>query len=49
VRRLMSILYPKEFPEHLRDTTKNFYRLFHHVDLSEAQIDTLLATAIPAR
>jgi iron complex transport system substrate-binding protein len=49
VRRLMSILYPKEFPEHLRDTTKNFYRLFHHVDLSEAQIDTLLATAVPAR
>jgi iron complex transport system substrate-binding protein len=45
VRWLASILYPRQFPESLRDTTQRFYKLFYHVDLSEAQIDILLAPA----
>jgi iron complex transport system substrate-binding protein len=49
VRWLLSVLYPKEFPEDLRDTTRNFYKLFYQVDLSEAQIDGLLAAATPAK
>jgi iron complex transport system substrate-binding protein len=49
VRWLGSVLYPKQFPESLRDTTRQFYRLFYHVDLIEQQIDGLLATATSPR
>jgi iron complex transport system substrate-binding protein len=49
VRWLMSILYPGHFPESLRDTTRQFYRLFYHVDLTEQQIDTLLAPATSSK
>jgi iron complex transport system substrate-binding protein len=35
VRWLTSILYPKQFPENLRDTTRQFYKLFYHVDLND--------------
>lgn len=45
VRWLASILYPKQFPESLRDTTREFYRLFYQVELTDLQIDTLLAPA----
>jgi iron complex transport system substrate-binding protein len=45
VRWLGSVLYPKQFPENLRDTTRQFYKLFYHVDLTEQQVDTLLAAA----
>jgi len=45
VRWLMSILYPKQFPEDLRTTTREFYRLFYQVNLTEAQLDTLLTPA----
>ena len=36
VRWLMSILYPKQFPEDLRTTTGEFYRLFYQVNLTDA-------------
>jgi len=49
VRWLLSILYPKQFPEDLRETTRRFYQLFYQVDLSEAQLDTLLAPATAAK
>jgi iron complex transport system substrate-binding protein len=49
VRWLMSILYPKQFPENLRNITRDFYRLFYQVDLSEQQIDTLLASATTSK
>jgi iron complex transport system substrate-binding protein len=42
---LTSILYPKQFPENLRDTTRQFNRLFYHVDLNDQQIDMLLTPA----
>jgi iron complex transport system substrate-binding protein len=45
VRWLMSILYPKQFPEDLRTTTGEFYRLFYQVNLTDAQLDTLLTPA----
>jgi iron complex transport system substrate-binding protein len=49
VRWLMSILYPQQFPEDLRNTTREFYRLFYQVNLTEAQLDTLLTSAAPRK
>ncbi|MBO0764935.1 MAG: iron ABC transporter substrate-binding protein [Hyphomicrobiaceae bacterium] len=49
IRWLASVLYPRHFPESLRDTTRQFYKLFYHVDLTEAQIDSLLAPATAAK
>ena len=45
VRWLASVLYPKQFPESLGDTTRQFYKLFYHVDLTDEQIDLLLTPA----
>jgi len=45
VRWLLSILYPRQFPEDLRATTRQFYQLFYQVPLSEAQLDALLTPA----
>jgi iron complex transport system substrate-binding protein len=45
VRWLAKVLYPKLFPEDLRQTTREFYRLFYHVELSTAQLDLLLGQA----
>jgi iron complex transport system substrate-binding protein len=42
---LVSVLYPDKTTGSLRDETRDFYRLFYHVDLTEAQLDTLLAGA----
>jgi iron complex transport system substrate-binding protein len=49
VRWLMSALYPGQFPENLRDTTRAFYKLFYQVDLSDDQLDTLLSSATLAK
>ena len=49
VRWLMSILYPKQFPEDLRATTRAFHKLFYQVDLSEQQVDALLASATASK
>jgi iron complex transport system substrate-binding protein len=40
---LGKILYPDLFPEDMRALTRDFYRDFYHVQVSEAQIDRLLA------
>jgi iron complex transport system substrate-binding protein len=40
---LAKILYPDLFPEDLRALTRDFYRQFYHVALSDAQIDRVLA------
>jgi iron complex transport system substrate-binding protein len=40
---LAGLFYPDRFPENLRETTRTFYRLFYHVDLTEPQLDTLIA------
>jgi iron complex transport system substrate-binding protein len=49
VRWLAAILYPQHFPEDLRVTTRDFYKLFYQVDLSDAQLDSLLETATQPR
>ena len=40
---LAKILYPDLFAEDLRTLTRDFYRQFYHVALSDAQIDRVLA------
>jgi iron complex transport system substrate-binding protein len=40
---LAKILYPEQFPEDLRALTRDFYRRFYHVSLSDTQIDSVLA------
>src|SRR5262245_14638668 len=45
VRWLTSILYPRQFPESLQDTTRQFYKLFYQVDLSDDQVSMLLTAA----
>ena len=49
VRWLSALFYPERFPESLRSTTREFYKLFYSVDVSEAQLDQLLRDAAPAR
>jgi iron complex transport system substrate-binding protein len=40
---LAKILYPDLFPEDLRALTRDFYRRYYHVALTDAQIDRVLA------
>ncbi|MGH6767427.1 MAG: iron ABC transporter substrate-binding protein, partial [Xanthobacteraceae bacterium] len=40
---LAKILYPGLFPEDLRPLTRDFYKRFYHVVLSDAQIERVLA------
>jgi iron complex transport system substrate-binding protein len=40
---LAKILYPAQFPEDLRTLTRDFYRQFYHVSLSDTQIERVLA------
>jgi iron complex transport system substrate-binding protein len=40
---LAKALYPNQFPEDLRPITKDFYRQFYHIDLTDAQLDRVLA------
>jgi iron complex transport system substrate-binding protein len=49
VRWLASVLDAKAFPESLGDTTRDFYKLFYHVDLTKRQIHTLLTQATSAK
>jgi iron complex transport system substrate-binding protein len=45
MRWLASVLYPDRFEGDLRAMTREFYALFYQVDLSERQLDDLLAGA----
>ena len=40
---LAGLFYPDKLTADLRETTKAFYRLFYHVDVSEPELDTLVA------
>lgn len=40
---LAKLFYPDHFPQDLRQTTRAFYQLFYHVDLDDAELDTLIA------
>src|SRR5262249_22505820 len=42
LRWLGHVLYPTEFPDDLRAATREFYRLFYAVDLTDAMLDELL-------
>lgn len=45
LRWLAGIFYPERFARDLRAQTHAFYKLFYHVDLDSAALDTLLAGA----
>jgi iron complex transport system substrate-binding protein len=49
VRWLTAVLYPEQFPEDLRTITRDFYKRFYHVDLTDLQLDTLLTSATSAK
>jgi iron complex transport system substrate-binding protein len=40
---LAGLFYPDKIASDLRETTRTFYRLFYHVDPSEAELDGLIA------
>jgi iron complex transport system substrate-binding protein len=40
---LGKVLYPEQFPDDLKDKTRDFYTRFYHVTPSEAQIERILA------
>lgn len=42
LRWLGHALYPAEFPDDMRAATRDFYRLFYAVDLTDAMLDQLL-------
>jgi iron complex transport system substrate-binding protein len=45
---LTAVLYPDRTTADLRADVREFFRLFYHVEPTEAQIDGLLAGAVPA-
>lgn len=45
---LTSVLYPGDGAVDLRAATRDFYSLFYHVDLTDAELDDLLDGALPA-
>ncbi len=47
IKWVAHLLYPSLFPYDMRAETRRFYATFYHVQLSEAQLDRILATATP--
>jgi iron complex transport system substrate-binding protein len=43
LRWLAGLFYPDRLKQDLRETTRSFYRLFYHVEPSDAELDTLIA------
>ena len=43
---LLHVLYPDQSMLDIRKTTREFYQLFYHVELSESQLDQLLFSAL---
>jgi iron complex transport system substrate-binding protein len=41
------VLYPEVARFDLRAETREFYRLFYHIELADAQLDRLLKGAVP--
>jgi iron complex transport system substrate-binding protein len=42
LRWMARLLYPDRWPGSLRDETREFYRLWYHVDLADPELDALL-------
>ena len=47
LRWIAGLLYPDRFPEDIRVTARDFIKLFYQADVSEAQLDRILAGAQP--
>ena len=44
---LPRLLYPDYFDDTIADVTKSYYSLFYGYDLSDEELDELLANALP--
>jgi iron complex transport system substrate-binding protein len=47
LRWIAGLLYPEKFPEDIRTSARAFVRLFYQIDLSDEQLDRILAGAQP--
>ena len=47
LRWIAGLLYPERFPEDIRVTARDFIKLFYQADVSDAQLDRILAGAQP--
>ena len=47
LRWIAGLLYPEKFPEDIRTTAREFIRLFYQAEVSDAQLDRILAGAQP--
>jgi iron complex transport system substrate-binding protein len=47
LRWIANLLYPDQFPEDIRVTARDFIKLFYQADVSDAQLDRILAGAQP--
>jgi len=46
IKWLAHVFYPELFPYDIRNETRRFYAVFYQLQLSEAQLDEVLATAV---
>jgi iron complex transport system substrate-binding protein len=46
IKWLANLFYPDLFHYDMRKETRQFYKTFYHVELSEAQLDEILSTAV---
>jgi iron complex transport system substrate-binding protein len=47
LRWIAGLLYPEKFPEDIRVTAREFITLFYQIDVSDSQLDRILAGAQP--
>jgi iron complex transport system substrate-binding protein len=47
LRWIAGLLYPEKFPEDIRVTARDFIKLFYQADVTDAQLDRILAGAQP--
>jgi iron complex transport system substrate-binding protein len=47
LRWIAGLLYPDKFPEDIRTTARDFIKLFYQAEVSDAQLDRILAGAQP--
>jgi len=47
LRWIANLLYPDKFPEDIRGVARDFCKLFYQVDVTDAQLDRILAGAQP--
>jgi iron complex transport system substrate-binding protein len=47
LRWIAGLLYPERFPEDIRVTARDFIKLFYQADVTDAQLDRILAGAQP--